>query len=100
MGSHAVELIVTVVVSVIASSGFWAFLSNRLSTKNAHTELLMALACDRIVSIGREYIKHGSIASDDYKYFLEELYEPYERAGGNGYGKKIKLEIDKLPVID
>lgn len=97
--------IVTIVGSVLASSGFWAFLQNRRNEKNnkddfhnAFVDLLKGLAHDRIVFIGNRYLERGWITKDEYDDFVKYLYEPYERVGGNGMARKVMREVENLPL--
>lgn len=92
------QMIVTVVCSVIASSGFWAFLQNRRDKRNYSSKLLLGLAHDRIMCLGMQYIRRGYITRDEYENFYHYLYSPYEKSGGNGSAKRLKLEVDKLPI--
>lgn len=63
------------------------------------TNLTMALAKHKILVIGSSCIKKGSITSGE-KGILESIYEIYEKRGGNGTGKVIMQEVDKLPLDD
>ena len=41
------------------------------------------------------------ITKDEYENFYEYLYKPYEKMGGNGSAKRLKMEMDeKLPLRD
>lgn len=99
--------IVTIAGSVLASSGFWAYLQNRLNEKNnkddfhkAFVDLLKGLAHDRIVFVGNRYIERGWITNDEYDDFVNYLYEPYERVGGNGMARKVMREVENLPLTE
>lgn len=92
------QMIVTIVCSVIASSGFWAFVQNRRDRRNFNSQLLLGLAHDRIMYLGMQYIERGYITRDEYENFYNYLYNPYEKSGGNGSAKRLKLEVDKLPI--
>lgn len=50
------QIIVTILCSVLASSGLWAFITNKVSRNNAEKELLLGLAHDRIMFLGASYI--------------------------------------------
>lgn len=93
-----VELAITVICAVIASSGFWAFLQNRTSKKDNRTKLLVGLAHDRITFLGQKYIDRGWITTDDYENLVEYLFEPYKACGGDGTAEKIMNEVKKLPM--
>ena len=91
-------MVLTVVCAVIASSGFWAYISNRSEKKDVRTRMLVGLAHDRILFLGMSYIERGYITRDEYENLYEYLYQPYEKMGGNGSAKRIIQEINKLPI--
>ena len=65
----------------------------------AERELLLGLAHDRLYTLCAEYIQRGCITSDEYDN-LQYIAVPYLRAGGNGTGKRLVLEVEKLPIRD
>ncbi len=91
-------MLLTVLVAVIASSGFWAFMQKRTDKKDAKTEMIVGLGHDRIVALGMAYIERGYITQDEYENLHEYLYKPYEKLGGNGSAKRIMNEVNKLPI--
>lgn len=92
------QAIITVICSVIASSSFWLFIDKKTSKKDLTSQMLIGLAHERIVSLGMEYIKRGSITRDEYEDLHDYLYKPYEALGGNGSAKRIMDEVDKLEI--
>lgn len=92
------QMILTILCSVVASSGFWAFLQYKSDKKNFNSQLLLGLAHDRIMYLGMQYVERGYITRDEYENFYQYLYYPYEKSGGNGSAKRVKLEVDKLPL--
>lgn len=95
---HFLELAITVLVSVLASSGFWAYIQSRRDKKDAKTQMILGLGHDRIMSQGVNYIKRGWITPDEYENLHDYLFEPYQKMGGNGSAKKIMEEVKKLPT--
>jgi len=93
-----VQTLVSVVLAVIASSGFWTFIMKRSERSDVKTQMLIGLGHDRIMSLGMEYIERGSITSDEYENLYEYLYKPYEKMGGNGSAKRVMDEVKKLPI--
>lgn len=93
-----IQMAVTVVCAVLASSGFWAYLQKRNENKDVKTQMLIGLAHDRIIYLGMQYIERGWITQDEYENLKEYLYKPYEKMGGNGSAKRIMQEVDKLPI--
>lgn len=93
-----IQMFITVVCSVIASSGFWAYLQKKLEKKDVKTEMLIGLGHDRIIYLGLCYIERGWITQDEYENLNDYLYKPYAKMGANGSAKRIMQEVDKLPI--
>ena len=93
-----IQLIVSVIVAVSASSGFWAFLQRRAEKNDVRTQMLIGLGHDRIITLGLKYIARGWITADEYENLYEYLYKPYEALGGNGSAKRIMDEVKRLPT--
>ena len=92
------DIIVTVFIATLASTGFWSFIQSKSNKKSNTDELILGLAHDRIVSLGNEYLKRGWISNYEYENFIKYLYNPYKEFGGNGLAEKIKNEVEKLPI--
>lgn len=97
-----IELIVSIVVAVFASSGFWAFLTfiiqRRDKKESAESKMIKGLGHDRICWLGQSYVKRGYITKDEYENLHDYLYLPYREMGGNGTAEKIMKEVDRLPL--
>lgn len=88
------QFILTILGSVLASSGLWAFFAKKAERKDIKTEMLIGLAHDRIMSLGMFYIERGWMTSDEYENLHNYLFEPYSKLGGNGSAARIMKEID------
>lgn len=97
MGDQLTYTIIIAIGSILASSGFWMWLMNKASGKDASDKMLLGLAHDRILSLGMEYIRRGTITKDEYENLYEYLYVPYQELGGNGSAKRVMNEVDALP---
>lgn len=91
------DILIPVVLALLASSGFWAFLDKRREKGTGEGELLRGLAADRIMYLGMHYIEKGWISSDEHKNLMG-LFKPYLKVGGNGTAMKIMEEVNKLPI--
>lgn len=91
------QIALTIFASVMASSGLWAFLGNRFDKRSAERDLIIGIGHVELVYYGMQYIERGWITKDEYET-LKELYDPYIKLGGNGSGKKIMAEVEKLPM--
>lgn len=92
------QIFVTIICSVIASSGFWTCMQKITDKKDVKTQMLIGLAHDRIVWLGMQYVDRGWITQDEYENLYEYLYKPYEKMGGNGSAKRIMQEVNNLPI--
>ncbi len=92
-----IQTVITVVASVLASSGFWAYFQSRHEDKSARTRLLVGLAHDRILQSGMYYVNRGYVTIDEYENLYEYLYKPYKELGGNGTAEKVMEELKSLP---
>lgn len=94
------QMVVTIVCSVLASSGLWAFISKRSDRMDSKTELLMGIAHDRIVFLAMTYVNRGWITQDEYENLYNYLYSPYVKVGGdkNESTRRIMNEVDSLPI--
>lgn len=92
------HILVTVIVTLAASSGFWAYIMSKDKMKNASTQLLIGLGHDRIMYLGEKYIAKGSITQDEYENLYTYLYIPYTDLKGNGSAKRIMDSVYRLPV--
>lgn len=98
LGIHILELLVTLLVAVLGSAGFWSVANRKRSDKDLTRRLLIGLAHDRIVYLCLRYIQRGSITQDEYENLAVFLYRPYIDIGGNGSVMRLMTEVDKLPI--
>lgn len=92
------HMVVTIVCSVVASSGFWSYIQKRRDKNDARTQLLLGLAHDRIIYLGMKYIERGWITQDEYENLNDYLYKPYKANKGNGSGDRVMDEVRKIPI--
>ena len=93
-----IQMVLTIIGAVLASSGFWAYVQKRSEKKDVKTRMLVGLAHDRILFLGMSYIERGYITRDEYENLYEYLYQPYEKMGGNGSAKRVMQAVDQLPI--
>ena len=93
-----IQMMVTIICSVIASSGFWTYIQKKSDKKDGITKLLIGIAHDRIIEIGMRYIERGWITQDEYENLNDYLFKPYKQEGGNGSAERVMKEVDKLTM--
>ena len=89
--------LMTILLAVLASSGFWAFMQYLFNRKSLQSKMLLGLGHDRIVYLGIKYIERGWITHDEYENLNDYLYAPYEGMGGNGSAKRVMTQVRNLP---
>lgn len=93
------QMALTIIGSLIASTGFWTYILKRETSKSKESEMLIGLGHDRIISLGMNYIERGNISADEYENLYQYLYIPYKELGGNGSAERVMSEVRKLPII-
>lgn len=94
-----INTIISIVVTVLASSGFWAFLQIKKDRHDGKTQLLIGLAHDRIVFLGMSYIDRGYVTSEEYHNLYDRIYKPYSSiAPDDGSVKKVMQDLEHLPI--
>lgn len=112
------EMIITIIIAVVGSSGLWAFLQFLLtnSKKSKRKEDLVAkldrheseikqikamslgALYDRAKFLGESYLKRGWWTLNEYEDYKHYIYQPYHDAGGDGTIDKIMRELEKMPI--
>lgn len=85
------------IASILASSGFWAYLQHKDDTKDAMRRLLMGLAYDKVTGLGMDYLRRGWITRDELDEYRRYFVEPYIALGGNGVAERISKDVARLP---
>lgn len=93
-----IEIMVPVVTALLGSSGIWAILAARKNRYDRANALLLGIARNQIIMMGKMYLAQGYIPIDEYEDFYNYLYRPYIDLGGNGMGEKLYEEISHLPM--
>lgn len=93
--------IITIILAVFASSGFWLFIqtiyTNRKKKRSAEDRLLMGIGFSKISDLGMRYIERGYVTREEYNDLDKYLYQPYVEMGGNGTAERIMEQVKKLP---
>lgn len=92
------QMAITIICSVLASSGFWAYIQRLNDKKDLRTQMLIGLGHDRIISLGMRYIERGYITQDEYENLYNYLYKPYEAMGGNGSAQQVMEKVKRLDI--
>jgi hypothetical protein len=91
------QVAITSLVTLGASSGFWAYLQHKDRAKAATTRLLMGVAYNTITTYGIAYIDRGWVTKDEYEELDKYFFTPYKALGGNGVAERIMNDVKRLP---
>jgi hypothetical protein len=94
------QMVITALTAVAASSGFWLYINPKRDNRELSRRLLIGLAHDRIVCLSMTYIERGFITRDEYENLRMFLYEPYLELGANGSAQRLMKEVDNLPLFN
>lgn len=89
--------IITLIVAVFGSTGFWTLVSNLSKVKNAEKRLIMGIAYDKIIYQCEKHIQNGYIPTEEFNELNKYLFDPYKKMGGNGTAAKLMTEVTNLP---
>ena len=93
-----IDIIITLVVAVFGSTGFWSYIQTRNKKQSAEDRLLMGIGYSEIIRRCEHYIKRGYIGSDEYNELDRYLFKPYAEMGGDGTAEKLMKEVRNLPT--
>lgn len=92
------DIIVTIIGTLFASSGFWTWVMSKQKDNSAERRMILGLGFAKICERCTFYITRGYITRDEYNDLKKYLYEPYRDLGGNGTCERLMQEVDKLPI--
>lgn len=95
----AKDIIIAVLTTLLASTGFWALVTRSLDKKSASNKMLLGLAHDRIIYLCMKYIEAGEISQSEHENLHKYLYEPYKKMGGNGTAERLMKEVNNLKIV-
>lgn len=87
-----------IIASIIASTGFWAYVQRKGEAKSSTTTIVMGLAYDKIITTGVEIVNRGVVTKDELEELNNFYYEPYKALGGNGVAEQIMNRVHELPI--
>ena len=90
------EHIVTIIVAVMASNGFWSFMQHKLAKNDVKSEAILALLHDKLFYLCEKHIELGYISIEDLEN-IDYLIIPYKKMGGNGTVELLYEKVKKLP---
>ena len=99
LDQHTLELIVTVIITMIGSNGLWAFIQSKSTHKTASERMILGLGHAEIFRVTEKYIHREGITMDELEDLDKYLYKPYSELGGNGTAAAVVQKCRELPII-
>lgn len=91
------DVLVSVVLAILGSSGLWAYYTDKRTKENSRDKLLKGLSHIVIMERAHEYLDRGSIGSEEFSLLYNLVYANYKELGGNGAAEKLMIELERLP---
>ena len=91
------QTILTIILAIFGSTGFWALVTQIISSRSASNQMLMGLCYERLVTKCKNYIHQGYIPIDEFEDLHKYLYDPYKKMGGNGTAEVLMNKVYHLP---
>ena len=91
------EIVVTIIVAIFGSSGFWLIVQKIIERKSALRQMVFGIGYERLVSACRKHIKAGFITVEEIEELDKHLFQPYKQMGGNGTAELLMEKVRKLP---
>lgn len=111
MENMTATIIITIISSVLASSGLWGVILYVLQRRDKKSEkgtaerkMLLALAHDRLYYLCEDILNsvntgtRAGVDIDEYEN-IRLLYDGYHNLGGNGTCERLYNEISALPIV-
>ena len=100
-------IVVPLLVAVAGCGGFWTYIEKRQAKRDderkketeedrAIRDAVKAMIRVEIIRESLRCIHYGSVSMEEADSLME-LYEPYEKLGGNGNGKRLYEQAMALP---
>lgn len=93
-----ISIILPILLSLIASGGFWGYVQKKQNYNSSTDKLLLGLGHTELIRQSIKYLEHGYLTDYEYEDYVKYLYEPYIGMGGNSLGEKFFKEVSKLPI--
>lgn len=93
-----VNIILPILLSLIASGGFWGFIQKKQKYNSSTDKLLLGLGHTELIRQSIKYLERGYLTDYEYEDYVKYLYEPYIGMGGNSLGEKFFKEVSRLPL--
>lgn len=97
MSEAMIIALISAVMGVAGSSGFWTWFQRRSDKNSIIARMVVGLTYDKIISVGMTYIHRGWISKDEYEDYLKYFVEPYKEMGGNGVADRMARDVGTLP---
>lgn len=91
------EVLITIVLAIFGSGGFWAFITQIINSRSIQHKMLLGLCFERLIEKCEHYIDQGWVPIEEYEDLVTYLYNPYIESGGNGTAEALMKKVSHLP---
>lgn len=91
------DIVLTIVVSALGSTGLFSCLQMLISRKSATTKALQAILRDRLLMLGERYLGSGEMDLHEKDNYTS-LYDAYKGVNGNTFVDDLYKDVMNLPL--
>lgn len=97
-----VNVVVTIVIAIFASTGFWSFIQKiyenhkKKGEESVERQALRGLLYRSLIDQCSKVIDRGSISIKEYQELKKYTYDPYKKLEGNGIAEELMERVKDL----
>lgn len=93
-------MVVTVIVAIFASNGFWDYLKTKSKKKKKDPvqHMVLGIAYIELINACTKYLDRGYITVEELHDLDNYLFTPYTVLGGNSTAKTMFENVKSLPI--
>ena len=89
--------VITLLVGIFGSTGFWIFIQNRKSGKSLERKIILSVTFLGVKMSCKALLERGWADTEEIEDIEKYLYEPYKDLGGNGTAEMLMNKVKSLP---
>lgn len=94
------DMVVTVIVAIFASNGFWDYLKtkNKKKKKDPLQDMVLGIDYIELINACTKYLDRGYITAEELHDLDKYLFTPYTELGGDSTAKTMFENVKSLPI--
>lgn len=97
MSAYWITGIITLIVGIFGSTGFWLFVQNSINKKSIERQALLSITFIGVKMSCKAILDRGYADVEEIEDIEKYLFEPYKAMGGNGSAEYLMERVKALP---